>query len=118
LLSAVAHPDFHASRTSLVFYSVLLFILLLIRRPPRPTLFPYTTLFRSYLGMVRQWQEFFYGRRYADSYLGTPDFVTIAKGYGVKGMLVTDPADVKPALEEARSHDGPVVIDEIGRAHV
>ncbi|MFS8533567.1 MAG: biosynthetic-type acetolactate synthase large subunit [Limnochordales bacterium] len=64
-----------------------------------------------YLGMVRQWQEFFYGRRYADSYLGTPDFVTIAKGYGVKGMLVTDPADVKPALEEARAHDGPVVID-------
>ncbi|MFS8543725.1 MAG: biosynthetic-type acetolactate synthase large subunit [Limnochordales bacterium] len=64
-----------------------------------------------YLGMVRQWQEFFHGRRYADSYLGTPDFVTIAKGYGVKGMLITDPADVKPALEEARAHDGPVVMD-------
>ncbi|HEY8418308.1 MAG TPA: biosynthetic-type acetolactate synthase large subunit [Limnochordales bacterium] len=64
-----------------------------------------------YLGMVRQWQEFFYGRRYADSYLGTPDFVTIAKGYGVKGILVTKPEEVKPALEEARAHDGPVVID-------
>ena len=65
----------------------------------------------QFLGMVRQWQEFFYGRRYADSFLGTPDFVTIAKGYGVKGMLITDPADVKPALEEARAHDGPVVMD-------
>jgi len=64
-----------------------------------------------YLGMVRQWQEVFYGRRYADSYLGTPDFVTIAKGYGVKGILVTKPEEVKPALEEARAHDGPVVID-------
>ncbi|MBO8141681.1 MAG: biosynthetic-type acetolactate synthase large subunit [Firmicutes bacterium] len=65
----------------------------------------------QYLGMVRQWQEFFHGRRYSSSYLGSLDFVTIAKGYGIKGILVTDPDDVRPALEEARAHDGPVVMD-------
>src|SRR5690606_19676444 len=64
-----------------------------------------------YLGMVRQWQDFFYGRHYADSYLGTNDYVTIANEYGVKGMLDKDPADAKPALEESRAHDVQVVID-------
>lgn len=65
----------------------------------------------GYLGMVRQWQEFFYQRRYSDSRMWSPDFVTIAQGYGIKAMRVTEPGDARAALEEARAHDGPVVID-------
>ena len=55
-----------------------------------------------YLGMVRQWQEFFYEGRYAMSYMDTiPDFVKLADSYGHVGMQITDPADIDTALEEA-----------------
>ena len=55
-----------------------------------------------YLGMVRQWQEFFYQGRYAMSYMESlPDFVKLAESYGHAGMQITKPEDVKPALEEA-----------------
>jgi acetolactate synthase-1/2/3 large subunit len=55
-----------------------------------------------YMGMVRQWQEFFHGNRYAESYMDAlPDFVKLAEGYGHRGMLVEEPADVEPALREA-----------------
>lgn len=57
-----------------------------------------------YLGMVRQWQEFFYGTRYAESYMDAlPDFVGIAEAYGHVGMKIENPADVEPALREAFS---------------
>ena len=55
-----------------------------------------------YLGMVRQWQEFFYQGRYAMSYMESlPDFVKLAEAYGHVGMRVERPADVEPALREA-----------------
>jgi len=55
-----------------------------------------------YLGMVRQWQEFSYDRRYSNSYMDSlPDFVALAEAYGHVGMLIEKPADVEPALEEA-----------------
>mgnify|MGYP001815092086 FL=1 len=55
-----------------------------------------------YLGMVRQWQEFFYQGRYAMSYLESlPDFVKLAESYGHVGMQITKPADVEAALNEA-----------------
>jgi acetolactate synthase-1/2/3 large subunit len=55
-----------------------------------------------YLGMVRQWQEFFYQGRYAMSYMESlPDFVKLAESYGHLGMQITSPADVEPALKEA-----------------
>ncbi len=55
-----------------------------------------------YLGMVRQWQEFFYQGRYAMSYMDAlPDFVKLAESYGHVGMRIDKPVDVKPALEEA-----------------
>ncbi len=55
-----------------------------------------------YLGMVRQWQEFFYQGRYAMSYMeALPDFVRLAESYGHVGMRIEKPADVVPALEEA-----------------
>jgi acetolactate synthase-1/2/3 large subunit len=56
----------------------------------------------GYMGMVRQWQEFLYESRYSQSYLETiPDFVKLAEAYGHVGVRIKDPADVRPALEEA-----------------
>ena len=55
-----------------------------------------------YLGMVRQWQEFFYGNRYAESYMDAlPDFVKLAEAYGHVGMKIEKPGDVEGALREA-----------------
>lgn len=67
----------------------------------------------GYLGMVRQWQELFYGKRYSASVLGqeNPDFVKLADAYGWLGIRVTDPADVDAALKQAFDHDGPAFID-------
>jgi len=61
-----------------------------------------------YLGMVRQWQEFFHGNRYSESYMDAlPDFVKLAESYGHVGMKIEKPSDVLPALEEgfARKDD-------------
>jgi len=56
----------------------------------------------KYMGMVRQWQQFFHGNRYSESYMDAlPDFVKLAEGYGHSGVLVDKPADVEPALREA-----------------
>ena len=56
----------------------------------------------QYMGMVRQWQEFFYEKRYAMSYLDAlPDFVALAKSYGHGGIQIEKPADVRAALEQA-----------------
>ena len=55
-----------------------------------------------YMGMVRQWQEFFYGNRYAESYMDAlPDFVKLAESYGHVGIQVKNPSDVVSALKEA-----------------
>ena len=55
-----------------------------------------------YMGMVRQWQEFFYGNRYSESYMDAlPDFVKLAEAYGHVGMQITKPSDVEGALKEA-----------------
>jgi acetolactate synthase-1/2/3 large subunit len=55
-----------------------------------------------YLGMVRQWQEFFHGNRYSNSYMDAlPDFVKLAEAYGHVGILVEKPSDVEGALKEA-----------------
>src|SRR5881296_4513955 len=55
-----------------------------------------------YMGMVRQWQEFFYGNRYAESYMDAlPDFVKLAEAYGHVGLKIEKPGDVEGALREA-----------------
>lgn len=55
-----------------------------------------------YLGMVRQWQEFFYENRYSESYMDSlPNFVKLAEAYGHVGMQITKPGDVEAALKEA-----------------
>jgi acetolactate synthase I/II/III large subunit len=65
----------------------------------------------GYLGMVRQWQEFFYERNYQSTPLLSPDFARLAEAYGIRGMRVTGRGDVVPAVRAAREHAGPVVID-------
>ena len=56
----------------------------------------------GYLGMVRQWQEFFHGNRYSETYMDAlPDFVKLAEAYGHVGMRIEKPADVEAALKEA-----------------
>ena len=65
----------------------------------------------GYLGMVRQWQEFFYERNYQSTPLLSPDFARLAEAYGIRSMRVTERGDVVPAVRAAREHPGPVVID-------
>ncbi len=56
----------------------------------------------KYMGMVRQWQQFFHGNRYSESYMDAlPDFVKVTEGYGHRGVLIEQPADVEPALKDA-----------------
>jgi acetolactate synthase-1/2/3 large subunit len=72
-----------------------------------------------YLGMVRQWQEFFYQKRYAMSYMESlPDFVKLAESYGHVGMKIEKPADVEGALKEAmKIRDRAVFLDFITDQH-
>jgi acetolactate synthase-1/2/3 large subunit len=65
----------------------------------------------GYLGMVRQWQEFFYERRYAATPLLSPDFVKLADAFGLKGICVTKRSEVQQAVQTAREDAGTVVID-------
>ena len=64
-------------------------------------------------GMVRQWQQAFFGERYSASNMemGMPDFVMLAQAYGVKGMLVRDRAELPEAIAQMLAHDGPVLMD-------
>mgnify|MGYP000937114538 CR=1 FL=1 len=64
-----------------------------------------------YLGMVRQWQELFYDRRYSYTELPPVDFVKIANAYGVEGIRVEEKDGVREALEAALAVDGPFVLD-------
>jgi acetolactate synthase-1/2/3 large subunit len=65
----------------------------------------------GYLGMVRQWQEFFYDRRYAATPMLSPNFSKVAEAYGIKTARVDTRAGVIPAVQMARAHKGPVLID-------
>jgi acetolactate synthase-1/2/3 large subunit len=73
------------------------------------------SLNNGYLGMVRQWQEFFYDKRYSMSYMDAlPNFVKLAESYGHIGIRVEKEADLKPALIEAfRQKDRTVFLDII-----
>ena len=65
----------------------------------------------SYLGMVRQWQELFFGRRYSGTPISSPDYVKLAEAYGLIGMRVTEKGAVVPTLRGAREAEGPVLIE-------
>ena len=65
------------------------------------------------LGMVRQWQELFYERRYVDTKLWNPDFVKIAEAYDIPGIRVNRREEVVPAINEAVNYNGPFLLDFI-----
>ncbi len=65
----------------------------------------------SYLGMVRQWQELFFGRRYSGTPISSPDYVKLAEAYGLTGLRVTEKDAVVPTLKMARETEGPVLIE-------
>ncbi|MGC8790630.1 MAG: biosynthetic-type acetolactate synthase large subunit [Desulfurella sp.] len=66
----------------------------------------------SYLGMVRQWQQLFYGRRYANTNIEVqPDFVKLSESYGITAKRVEDKKDVEQALTELINYNGPYVLD-------
>ena len=65
----------------------------------------------GYLGMVRQWQEFFYQRRYAATPLANPDFVKLADAHGLEGRKVTERSQIAEAYQWAQDQPGTVVLD-------
>ncbi len=66
----------------------------------------------THLGMVRQWQELFYGKRYSATVLDTaPDFVALAQAYGAVGLRATKTSEVEPVIKEALATDNIVVMD-------
>ena len=65
----------------------------------------------GYLGMVRQWQEFFYDRNYEATPLLSPNFAKLAEAYGIRSIAVNQRREVVPTVRAARAHDGPVLID-------
>ena len=65
----------------------------------------------GFLGMVRQWQEFFYDRNYAATPLLNPDFAKLAEAYGIRSATVSKRSEVVPAVEAARQHEGPMLIN-------
>jgi acetolactate synthase-1/2/3 large subunit len=65
----------------------------------------------GYLGMVRQWQEFFYEGRYSSTPLLSPDFAKLAEAFGIRSAVITERRQVIPALQSARRQKGPMLLD-------
>jgi acetolactate synthase-1/2/3 large subunit len=65
----------------------------------------------GFLGMVRQWQEFFYERNYQATPLLNPDFAKVAEAYGIRNATVTGRSQVVPTVQAARRHEGPMLIN-------
>jgi acetolactate synthase-1/2/3 large subunit len=64
----------------------------------------------NYLGMVRQWQQLFFERRYSSVELKNPDFIKIADGFGVPGRKISDPKELRGAVAEMLEHEGPYLL--------
>jgi acetolactate synthase-1/2/3 large subunit len=65
----------------------------------------------AHLGMIRQWQEFFYEGRSMGAYLDNPDFSKVAQAFGLHGMSANSRDEMNEAIQMAHAHDGPVVLD-------
>jgi acetolactate synthase-1/2/3 large subunit len=65
----------------------------------------------GYMGMVRQWQELFYNKRYSSSHLSNPDYAAVAQALGAVGMTVDKKADVPGAIKEMLGQKQPCVVD-------
>jgi acetolactate synthase-1/2/3 large subunit len=65
----------------------------------------------GFLGMVRQWQEFFYGGRYVATPMTSPDFVKIAEAHGHLGLRVTKRSELEAIVQQARSAPGTALVE-------
>ncbi|MDX9863622.1 MAG: biosynthetic-type acetolactate synthase large subunit [Anaerolineaceae bacterium] len=65
----------------------------------------------GYLGMVRQWQDLFYGKRYAATPMHGPDFIKIAEAHGLTGIRVTKRSEIKEAIRKAQADPGTVILE-------
>jgi acetolactate synthase-1/2/3 large subunit len=65
----------------------------------------------SFLGMVRQWQQLFFDKRYASTELENPDFISIAAGYGIEGKSISKREDLAAAVEEMIQHKGSYLLE-------
>ena len=65
----------------------------------------------GYLGMVRQWQQFFHGRRYSATPIWSPDYVQLAAAYGIAGWRVESSAQLSSAVRAATAEPGPVLVE-------
>ena len=70
----------------------------------------FVVLDNGYLGMVRQWQELFFNKRYSAVAHPCPEFKKLAEGFGARGMKVEDRAELADAVNEMLKHEGPVVL--------
>lgn len=64
----------------------------------------------NYLGMVRQWQQLFFDRRYSSVELQNPDFLKVAEGFGVPGEVIDKPEELSDAVARMLAHDGPYLL--------
>ncbi len=67
----------------------------------------------GFLGMVRQWQELFYSKRYSATPLVSPDFVKVAEAYSIKGKRVADRKDLSAAVDEMLRHNGAYLLEVV-----
>jgi acetolactate synthase-1/2/3 large subunit len=67
----------------------------------------------NYLGMVRQWQQMFFDKRYSFTELDNPDFIKLAEAYGIKAQKVDERANLKEAIEDMLIHDGPYFLEVV-----
>lgn len=65
----------------------------------------------QFLGMVRQWQQLFHDKRYSFVDIASPDYVTVAKGYGISGQSISDRKDLKAALASMLNHEGAYLLE-------
>ena len=64
-----------------------------------------------FLGMVRQWQQLFHEKRYSFVDIESPDYVTVAKGYHIEGRSISERSDLRDALHEMLTHNGPYLLE-------
>lgn len=65
----------------------------------------------KYLGMVRQWQQLFFEKRYSETYLLNPDFIKVAEGFGIKGKKVVERPQLDTAIQEMLDFNGPYILE-------
>ncbi len=65
----------------------------------------------DFLGMIKQWQDLFYAKRYSSAVMKNPNFAMMAEAFGIKGLVCNDKKDVPKIVDQMLSHDGPVVVD-------